>query len=102
MTFPIKFVQSRGDYDFISPAINFIGIASLVTVGSISLGAISLCAFRVLNLDETAGIIATALPVSDEEFMLTKAVVSGCLVSVTCYAVTEVIKKCVTHYLISK
>ncbi len=39
--FPVTFVNHSGDYDFISPVVNFTGNALIVAVAGMSLAAIS-------------------------------------------------------------
>ena len=64
MSFPIEFVKSSGDFDCLSPVVNFTGNAALVAVGGISLGAIAYLALKALGFGEVVTTIATAIPIT--------------------------------------
>ncbi len=64
MCFPFEFSKRSGDYDFISPIVNFTGNAAVLAVAGISLGIISNLAFKALGFNTVATSIATAIPVT--------------------------------------
>ena len=64
MQFPFEFTKRSGDYDFISPVINFTGNAAVVAVGGISLGAITYFALQALGFSNLSLHVVTAIPVS--------------------------------------
>ena len=64
MSFPLEFVRSTGDYDFITPTINLTINAAIIAIGGISLGVISHLAFKALGFSALSTGIATAIPVT--------------------------------------
>lgn len=64
MQFPIEFMKNRGDFDFISPLMNFTGNAAVVAVGGISLAVIANCALKILGFPGAAVKIGTAIPIA--------------------------------------
>lgn len=62
MSFPYEFSKKSGDYDFVSPILNFAGNSALVAVGGISLGAISYLGLKALGFNKIATTISTAIP----------------------------------------
>lgn len=64
MSFPFEFTKRSGYYDFFSPVINFIGNASVVAVGGISLGAISYLALKALGFSVIKTTTLTAIPIT--------------------------------------
>lgn len=88
MSFPIEFAKSRGDNDFISPYINFMGNAGVVAVGGISLAAILGVALKALGFCSAAATIATAIPVTFGVFCVV-ANLAGTAYLYRCYAVRK-------------
>lgn len=64
MQFPFEFAKRSGDYDFISPIVNFTGNAAVVAIGGISLGAITYFALQALGFSNLSLHAVTAIPVS--------------------------------------
>jgi hypothetical protein len=62
MSFPIRFTQGRGDYDFISPIINCAGNAAVVAAGATALAVITHLALKALGFSGFAATIPTAIP----------------------------------------
>lgn len=63
MSFPFEFAKKSGPYDFMSPAINFTGNATVVAVGGICLGTISNLALKALGFSNVVTSATTAIPV---------------------------------------
>lgn len=64
MRFPIEFTKSSGDYDFISPIVNFTGNAAVISAGLFGVGLVSYLALKALGFTSVAVGTATAIPVA--------------------------------------
>ncbi|MCE2982755.1 MAG: hypothetical protein LW832_04220 [Parachlamydia sp.] len=89
MSFPFEFAKRSGDYDFISPIVNFTGNACVVAVGGISLGVISNLALKALGFSEITSTVATAIPVTLGAVGIIGAVVGGCFFIAILAGITE-------------
>ncbi len=78
MGFPIQFAERKGDYDFISGPINFVGNGLVIAVGGISLGFITAYALKALGFGKTVTKISTAIPITIGLFAAVVAI-GGCL-----------------------
>lgn len=64
MVFPINFAKSSGDYDFVSPVINFTGNAAVIAAGGIGLSVITYMGLKALGFSKIATVTSTAIPVT--------------------------------------
>lgn len=72
-----EFVKSKGDYDFISPTINFTLNAITLAVGGTSLGVITYTALKALGFNQAATLIATAIPTTIAAFGVAGTIAGG-------------------------
>lgn len=64
MDFPIQFVKSRGDYDFVAPIANFVANSAFIAGGGFLLATITNLALKALGFGNLVTGILTAIPVS--------------------------------------
>ena len=80
MCFPIEFARQSGDFNFISPIINFTGNAAVVAVCGVGISAISILALKLLGFGTAATVATAAVP-------LTIAVAATVLTGIGLYGV---------------
>lgn len=89
MFFPFEFAKRNGDHDFFSPIINFTGNATVVTVGGVSLAAISYLGLKALGFSEIAITVATAIPVTIGAVGMISGIVGGCFFIAMCVGAAQ-------------
>lgn len=89
MSFPFEFAKRTGDYDFVSPIINFTGNAAVVAVGGISVGAVSYLALKALGFSKIITAIGTAIPVTIGGIGIIGAALGGCLFIAMCIQIAK-------------
>ena len=64
MSFPIEFAKPRGDYDFLSPLINFTGNAAVVAGVATLAAVVAHFALKALGINGVIASVLQAVPVS--------------------------------------
>lgn len=91
MCFPIQFAKSRGQSDFFSPVINFIGNALVVAVAGISLGFISNIALKRLGFNHASSTF-TAISTTIGKIGIAAAIGGFCVFVALCIAIVRAFK----------